>query len=132
MTRIPEGTAEDFACLSARLKVRDEAEKRTRMAAGNDRFRAGLPSCRPEELWVMPEAAARGPAFVSAALEAIATDPFDDDDPSGRRDRGEVEVDGSRVFWGIMVYGMGEDAAGTPLSDPEEARVLRVGLTGEG
>ena len=88
-----------------------------RVAARNDRFRAGLKdgTLLPPRLRVSQHVRERGDAFVSAALAAVANYVFPDDDSLCTRWHGLVEVGDVELLWAI------EDFEDEPWSDyPEE------------
>lgn len=94
------------------------------LAARNDAFRT-----RPGVGWVATdEVAAKGPAFIVAAMRAVAA--FDDfhpgNDPHGEHDFGAFTLAGQSLFWKIDYYDR-DLRFGSP--DPADPAVTRRILT---
>ena len=112
----------------------DDAERVYRAAVRtlNDRFRVeGRGAGR---LVVTAGVAARGDAFVRAAIEAVrGFDRFTtDNDPWGEHDFGALQVEGKQLFWKIdyydptLTYG-----SENPASEVATQRVLTIMLAEE-
>ncbi len=104
------------------------------VAAQNDAFRRALlpgatPSGLPGRVVVTRSVAARGDAFVGAALRSVATDETftEDNDPHGDHTFGALTVEGARVWWKIDLHDRDLHFGSERPDDPEAtARVLTI------
>jgi hypothetical protein len=116
--------ADRSAVVSEQEKSMTNASDRVkRIAALNDKFRAGMASGRVHLTAGVNE---RGGAFVTRALVRVMT--FDDfnagNDTHGERDFGSFELEDEKLFWKIDYFDPKGEFGSEDPSDPK--RTLRV------